>query len=243
MINAFRSARRVVVFTGAGISTESGIPDFRSAGGIWTRMEPILYDAFLTSEDARLTDWERRFDMAERFAAAEPNAAHRVVAALARSGLVTTVITQNIDGLHTRAGVPREKLIEIHGAGDHATCLECGTRHEIEYAKETIERTGASPRCTACGGLIKAAIISFGQPMPEAELQRAMEESIEADLFLALGTSLVVYPAAALPQVAREAGAMLVIASRAPTEQDKDADLVVRTPLAATFAIIEQVKI
>ncbi|MCF3934546.1 Sir2 family NAD-dependent protein deacetylase [Acuticoccus sp. M5D2P5] len=243
LLDALRSAGRVVVFTGAGISTESGIPDFRSTGGMWSRMEPILYDAFLTSEDARLTDWQRRFDMAERFAAAEPNAAHRVIARLAQEGKVTTVVTQNIDGLHARAGVPRDKLIEIHGAGDHARCLDCGKRHEIAEAKHAIETTGAAPRCADCGGLVKAAIISFGEPMPQDDLEAAMRAAVEADLFLALGTSLVVYPAAALPQLAREAGARLVIASRAPTEQDQDADFVVRTPLAATFAALEQVKI
>ncbi|MBJ3774197.1 Sir2 family NAD-dependent protein deacetylase [Acuticoccus sp. 2012] len=242
LADAFAASRRAVVFTGAGISTESGIPDFRSAGGIWSRMEPILYDAFLTSEEARLTDWRRRFDMAERFSAAEPNGAHRAIAHLTRAGPVDLVVTQNIDGLHQRSGVPADRLVTLHGSGDHAVCLSCGMRHEISYAQATIEKTGKSPRCTRCGGLIKAAIISFGQPMPEDALHQAMEATVEADLFVAAGTSLVVYPAAALPAMAKEAGATLIIASRDPTDQDATADLVIRTPLAATFAPLESMK-
>lgn len=242
LAEAFEGANSAVVFTGAGISTESGIPDFRSAGGIWSRMEPIMYDNFLTSEDARLEDWRRRFDMAERFANAQPNGAHKAIAHLAKTGPVSLVVTQNIDGLHHRSGVPAEKLVEIHGAGDHAKCLDCGKRHEISFAQDQIAKTGLSPRCTGCGGLLKAAIISFGQPMPENELQRALEESVTADLFVAAGTSLVVYPAAALPLMAKEAGAKLIICSREPTEQDQMADLVIRTPLAETFGPLEQMK-
>ncbi|UOM34854.1 Sir2 family NAD-dependent protein deacetylase [Acuticoccus sp. I52.16.1] len=242
LAEAFAQATRAVVFTGAGISTESGIPDFRSAGGIWSRMEPILYDTFVTSEEARLEDWRRRFDMAERFAAARPNGAHEAIAHLATAGPVSLVVTQNIDGLHSRAGVPPEKLVELHGAGDHATCLECGTRHEISFAQDQIAKTGMSPRCTVCGGLLKAAIISFGQAMPEDDLERAMKESVMADLFVAAGTSLVVYPAAALPQMAKEAGARLIICSRDPTDQDQEADLLVRTPLAETMGPLKQMK-
>lgn len=236
LAKAFAGARRAVVFTSAGISTESGIPDFRSAGGIWSRVEPILYDAFLTSEDARLEDWRRRFEMAARFAAAAPNAAHLAVARLVDAGNVALVVTQNIDGLYGRSGVPRDRLVELHGAGDHARCLDCSTRHELSHAQATIAKTGLSPRCTACGGLLKAAIVSFGEPMPVEALHLAMSAAVEAHLFVALGTSLVVYPAAALPQLAKESGATLVICSAAPTEQDGTADLVVRTPLAATFA-------
>lgn len=238
---AFRSARRAVVFTGAGISTESGIPDFRSPGGVWSRMEPILYDDFIRSEAARLEDWRRRFEMAKLFAQAEPNAAHRVVARLAREGRVALVVTQNIDGLHGRAGTPAEHLVEIHGTGAHATCLSCGARHEIAWAEETIAATGAAPRC-GCGGLVKAAVISFGQAMPQAAMAQATAASAAADLFVALGSSLVVYPAASLPIIAKESGARLVIASRAPTEQDPLADLVLRTPIAATFAPLESIR-
>lgn len=242
LADLIREAGNVVVFTGAGISTDSGIPDFRSPGGLWSRMEPILFDAFCTSEAARLEDWRRRFAMARDFARAEPNAAHRVIARLVREGKVTTVITQNIDGLHVRAGMPRERLVEIHGCADFARCLDCGRRHEISDAQADLERTGASPRCIDCGGLVKAAIVSFGEPMPEAAMHAAMAASVQADLFIAAGSSLVVYPAAALPQMAREAGARLVIASRDPTEQDATADLVLRAPLAAMFAPLESMK-
>jgi NAD-dependent deacetylase len=233
-------ARRAVVFTGAGISTESGIPDFRSPGGVWSRMQPILFDDFVASEAARLEDWRRRFEMARLFAAAEPNAAHRAVARHAREDRVALVVTQNIDGLHGRAGTPPERLVEIHGTGAYATCLSCGERHEILWAEETIARTGTAPRC-ACGGLVKAAVVSFGQAMPVNEMTRASEAAAEADVFVALGSSLVVYPAASLPLIAAEAGATLVIASRAPTEQDRLADVVIRTPLAETFAAAERI--
>lgn len=238
----FRRARRAVVFTGAGISTESGIPDFRSPGGIWSRMTPVTYQDFVSSEKKRLEDWQRRFGMARLIAECAPNAAHRALAHLVREGVVAMVVTQNIDGLHARAGVPPEKLVELHGTNSHATCLDCGARMEIAEAERIVEETGASPRCLACGGLVKAAVVSFGQAMPEEEMRRAMEASVMADLFVAAGSSLVVYPAAAFPQIAREAGARLVIANREPTEQDRAAHIVVRTPLAETFAPLENMK-
>jgi NAD-dependent deacetylase len=191
-------------------------------------MEPILYDAFLTSEAARLEDWRRRFDMAARFRAAEPNAAHRAVARYVEMGRVALVVTQNIDGLHARSGVPADRLVELHGTSAYARCLDCGARHELSHAQDAIAKTGMSPRCTSCGGLLKAAVVSFGEAMPVEALHRAMSAAVEADLFLALGTSL--------PQLAAEAGAALVICSQAPTDQDGAAELVVRTPLAATFA-------
>lgn len=233
---ALANARRAIVLTGAGVSTQSGIPDFRSPGGIWSKMTPITYDEFVASETARLTDWERRFDMAERFSGATPNAAHIAMARLAQDGPVDLVVTQNIDGLHRRAGLPEERLVEIHGTGDHALCLDCGLRHEIEEARLAIEATGRAPRCRGCGGLVKAAIISFGQAMPEAAMRRAETAARGCDLFIAAGTSLVVYPVAGLTLVAKAAGARLVIASTAPTEQDDVADILIRTPLSETFA-------
>jgi len=238
----FRAARRAVVFTGAGISTESGIPDFRSPGGIWSRMTPITYQEFLASERKRREDWQRRFAMARLLDECGPNAAHRAVAHLVREGVVSLVVTQNIDGLHARAGVPRERLVELHGTNDFATCLDCAARMEIAEAERIVEETARSPRCAACGGLVKAAVVSFGQEMPEEAMQRAMEAAVEADLFVAAGSSLVVYPAAAFPQIALEAGARLVIANREPTEQDSSAHIVVRTPLAETFAPLENMK-
>ncbi|GAB5376783.1 MAG: NAD-dependent protein deacetylase [Acuticoccus sp.] len=229
-------ARNVVVLTGAGLSTESGIPDFRSPGGIWSRMEPIEYHAFCTSEAARQEDWRRRFEMAALFADAEPNAAHRAIAHLAADGPVSTVITQNIDGLHTRAATPEAALIEIHGTAAHAHCIDCRQRMEIAQARALLERTGAAPRCPACGGFVKAAVVSFGEAMPEDKLYRAQTAATACDLMIAAGTSLVVYPVAALPLMARAAGARLIIMSQAPTEQDAEAVVVIRSSLAATFA-------
>jgi len=234
-----RAARRALVLTGAGLSTDSGIPDFRSPGGLWTRMNPVAFDEFCASEDARLEDWRRRFEMARLFAGAEPNAAHRAIAQAVRTGPVETVVTQNIDGLHARAGTPPQALIEIHGTLSHARCLSCGLRHEIADAQEAIARTGASPRCGACGGLVKAAIVSFGEPMPHEALLDAQRAALACDLLSAAGTSLVVYPVAALPLMARAAGARIVIASREATEQDEIADVVIRSPLAETFAPVE----
>ena len=227
-----RQSQRTVVLTGAGLSTESGIPDFRSPGGLWSQMRPIEFDDFVSSEAARQEDWRRRFEMAALFASAEPNAAHRAIAHLAADGPVTTVVTQNIDGLHRRAGTPADRLIEIHGTGDHARCLDCGRRHEIAEAERMIAETGLSPRCSRCGGLV----ISFGEAMPEAAMRAAQEAAAACDLLIAAGTSLVVYPAAALPLIAHEAGARIVIASCEATEQDEIADIAIRSTLAATFA-------
>ena len=240
LAEAFAETESAAVLTGAGLSTESGLPDFRSPGGIWSRMQPIEFDDFLVSEEARLEDWRRRFQMAELFAAAEPNAAHHVLADLAHAGKVACIVTQNIDGLHTRAGTPAERLVEIHGTAGHAHCLTCGARVEIEDAKAQIEARGTAPRCEVCGGLVKAAVVSFGEAMPIEAMRRAEDAASGADVFVAAGTSLAVYPAAALPMIAREAGALLIIASRAPTELDDYADLIIRTPLAETFAALRK---
>lgn len=238
LTKAFASARNAVVLTGAGLSTESGIPDFRSPGGIWSQMAPITYQEFVASEEARLMDWSRPFDMAQRFEAAEPNAAHRALTKLAIDGPVKLIATQNIDGLHQRAGTPPERLITLHGSGDHAKCLDCGLRSEIFAAKQTIEKTGVAPRCARCGGLVKAAVISFGEAMPVAAMAQAEAAAANCDLFVAAGTSLVVYPAAGLSIVAAQAGARVLIVSQAATEQDHLATCMIRTPVAATFTAL-----
>ena len=160
-------ARRAVVFTGAGISTESGIPDFRSPGGIWTQMAPIYFDDFLASEEARRETWRRRFAMEDAFGAAEPNRGHRAVDALVRRGKVGAVITQNIDGLHQASGIPSEKIIELHGNTTYAACLDCGARHELGDIRLAFERDGTAPRCRRCKGFVKTATISFGQARSE----------------------------------------------------------------------------
>ncbi|WMS41598.1 Sir2 family NAD-dependent protein deacetylase [Acuticoccus sp. MNP-M23] len=232
---------RTLVLTGAGISTESGIPDFRSPGGLWSRMEPISYDAFVADEDARLEDWNRRFQMHEIFMRADPNPAHKVIAQMARKGPVAHVVTQNIDGLHGRAGTPAEKLTEIHGTCAHAHCLSCGERTNIAYARQYIASNEISPRCPVCGGLVKAAVVSFGETVPMEKLARAQQEAVSCDLLVAVGSSLVVYPVAALPAMAKAAGATIVIVTGTATEQDEIADIVIRSPIAGTFSPLEEI--
>jgi NAD-dependent deacetylase len=234
MANDFKSladmlhaARRIVVFTGAGISTESGIPDFRSPGGIWTRMAPIDFRDFVSSAEMRREAWRRRFAMEESFAAAKPNEGHKAVAALIARGIASHVITQNIDNLHQDSGVPEEKVIEIHGNTRYAKCLDCGARMELAPIRAHFEAHGEPPDCTFCGGIVKTATISFGQAMPELEMARAERATRDCDLFLVLGSSLVVYPAAGFPTLAKRTGARLVIVNREPTDQDEIADLVV----------------
>ncbi|HEY6434086.1 MAG TPA: Sir2 family NAD-dependent protein deacetylase [Acetobacteraceae bacterium] len=228
-------AQRVVVFTGAGISTESGIPDFRGPGGIWTKQKPIYFDAFLASETARRETWRRRFESDPVMRAARPNRGHAAVAELVREGKAAAVITQNIDGLHQVSGVPAEKVIELHGNTTYATCLDCAQRYEIEALRPAFERTGEAPVCDLCGGLVKSATISFGQAMPAAAMRRAEQETLVADLFLAVGSSLVVYPAAGFPELAKRNGAALVIVNRDPTPLDDLADLVVNRAIGETL--------
>ncbi|ADZ70409.1 SIR2 family NAD-dependent protein deacylase [Polymorphum gilvum] len=232
-------AGRVVVLTGAGISTESGIPDFRSPGGIWSRMRPIQYRDFVASEADRLEDWRRRFVMLADFERAEPNCAHLALARLACAGLIDTVVTQNIDGLHGRAGLPADRLIELHGNATHARCLDCGAPAELRE-QEAEAAAGRSPRCRVCDGLLKAAVVSFGQAMPEDETARAFAAAAAADLFVVIGSSLVVHPAADLPLAAARAGAELAIVNRDPTPLDRLASVVIRTPIAETFRALAQ---
>jgi len=228
-------ARRAVVFTGAGISTESGIPDFRSPGGIWTRMAPIYFDDFLASENARRETWRRRFAMEDQFGAAEPNRGHRAVDALVHRDKVDAVITQNIDGLHQASGIPSEKIVELHGNTTYATCLDCATRYELADIRIAFERDGEAPRCRRCHGFVKTATISFGQAMPQAEMRRAEIATLAADLFIVLGSSLVVYPAAGFPELAKRNGAVLAIVNREPTGLDDIADLVIHQGIGDTL--------
>ena len=229
-------AKRAVVFTGAGISTESGIPDFRSPGGIWTLMAPIYFDEFLASEEARRETWRRRFAMEDIFKAAEPNRGHRAVDALVRRGKVAAVITQNIDNLHQSSGISTEHVIELHGNNSYALCLGCGKRYELSWVRR--EFTAASERAPdcECGGHIKTATISFGQQMPEREMRRAEQLTLDCDLFLAVGSSLVVWPAAGFPQLAKRNGARLVIINREATEFDEIADLVIRQDIGTVLS-------
>ncbi|HEY4342862.1 MAG TPA: Sir2 family NAD-dependent protein deacetylase [Parvibaculum sp.] len=231
-------AARVVVFTGAGISTESGIPDFRSPGGIWTKMSPIDFDEFLRSPEMRREAWRRKFEIDKTIVAAEPNKGHMAVAKLVDTGKVTHVITQNIDNLHQNSGVPAARIIELHGNGTYAKCLDCGLRHELDEVRALYDASDGAPACKSCGGIVKSATISFGQSMPEEEMRRAEEATLACDLFLAIGSSLQVYPAAGFPIVAKRNGAKLVILNREPTGLDEIADLVIHDEIGPTLAPI-----
>ena len=228
-------AARIVIFTGAGISTESGIPDFRSPGGIWTRMRPIDFSEFMSSEEARRESWRRRFATDGTMREAEPNRGHRAVATLMNRGKAGAVITQNIDGLHQASGVPADRVIELHGNTTYAHCLDCGQRYEIEDIRIEFERTGDAPNCQSCGGYVKTATISFGQSMPPAAMIRAEQETLGCDLFIAIGSSLVVYPAAGFPELAARNGIRLVILNREPTGLDPYADLVLHREIGVTL--------
>ena len=219
--------RNGVVFTGAGISTESGISDFRSPGGVWSRMSPIDYQDFISSAAARRESWRRKIESDKEMLAAEPNRGHRAVAKLVGAGKVHTIITQNIDGLHQRSGVADESIIEIHGNATFAKCLDCAERYELAPIMAAFQQDGTLPICQRCAGIVKTATISFGQPMPVPEMERAEQAAKSCELFLAIGSSLVVYPAAAFPGIAKLNGATLVILNREPTDMDRLADLVV----------------
>ena len=241
-IAAFRgllqTSRHVVFFTGAGISTESGIPDFRSPGGVWSTMKPIYFQEFVAREDKRREAWERAFSGRAGWVGRKPNAGHMAVARLVAQGRCSAVITQNVDNLHQASGVPPEKVIELHGNASYATCLECGLRHELEDLKALYEATGDLPACRACGGLVKTATISFGQSMPADPMAKAEAETLACDLFLVLGSSLVVYPAAGFPLLAKQAGAKLAIVNREATELDPYADLVLHDEIGPVMTAV-----
>lgn len=233
---ALNQSRRLVIFTGAGLSTESGVPDFRTPGSPWMANKPIPFEAFVVSNAARQEAWRRKFTMDDSFAGAQPSKVHRLLADFVREGRALGIITQNIDGLHQEAGTPAEKLIELHGNGTYATCLDCGLRHELSVIRERFEATGRPPLCEDCSGLVKSATISFGQRMPEEAMRRADALARAADLFLVIGSSLVVHPAAQLPLVAKAAGAQLIIVNREATPLDEAADLLVQAEIGAAFA-------
>jgi NAD-dependent deacetylase len=236
-------ARRAVVFTGAGVSTESGIPDFRSPGGFWTRYKPIAFDEFLASEETRLEAWRRFLMIHKTIGEARASAGHLAVARLVERGHVACVITQNIDGLHEEAGVAREKIIEIHGNGTYAKCLSCGLRHEISWVSDVILREAKPPCCTGCGGIVKSATISFGQAMPEQEMADARAATLDADLFIAIGSSLQVFPAAGFPVMAKQNRTPLVIVNREETGLDGLADLVVNAEIGLVMdALIRRIE-
>jgi NAD-dependent deacetylase len=232
-------ARRVAIFTGAGISTESGIPDFRSPGGVWSRMSPITFQDFVRSEAGRREAWDRAFSGRAGWVGwvgREPNAGHHAVARLIASGKARAVITQNVDNLHQAAGVPADRVIELHGNASYAACLECGLRHELDALKALYQATGDLPACRDCGGIVKTATISFGQTVPMDRRRRAEAEALACDLFLVLGSSLAVVPAADIPPMAKDNGAQLAIVNRDPTHQDALADLVLHDEIGPVLS-------
>ena len=230
------AARRAVIFTGAGMSTESGIPDFRSPGGVWSRMKPIYFQDFVADADMRREAWNRAFSGVAGWVGAEPNQGHYAVARLVARGKVSSVITQNVDNLHQASGIPATQVLELHGNAGYATCLDCGLRHELDVLKQSFLGRGEIPVFRDCGGLVKVATVSFGQPMPPAVMRLAEIETLACDLFIVLGSSLVVFPAAGFPVMAKRNGARLVIVNRDPTDMDDIADLVLNTEIGPIMA-------
>lgn len=230
-----RASRRVLIFSGAGISTESGIPDFRSPGGLWSKIQPIYFQEFVASEHTRREAWRRRFSNADGWVGAKPNRGHYAVAELVRCGRASAVVTQNVDNLHQVSGVPEEKVIELHGNSTYAKCLKCQTRVELDELQHEFEATNTVGPCKRCGGILKTATISFGQQMPELPMRRTQEETLACDLFLVLGSSLSVFPAADFPVHAKRNGAKLVIVNRDPTPLDQQADLVIHEGIGDTL--------
>lgn len=235
IVELIANARSIAFLSGAGISTESGIADFRSPGGIWSKIKPIQYQDILSDEDIRLEDWRRRFHFQAEFDAAEPNDGHRAIAEILKGDSGLGLVTQNIDGLHQRSGLDEAQMIEIHGNGTRAACLTCESPMSLAEAKGIIEKSGRAPRCRRCDGLVKANVISFGQPMPVDKVVAATRMAQACDLFVVVGSSLVVQPVATLPVQAMQSGAKLLIINRDPTPLDSVADLVVHADLGATL--------
>ena len=238
-------SKRFIVFVGAGLSTESGIPDFRSPGGLWDRYNPedFYYQNFVASEKSREKYWQMATEMYQTLKNARPNPAHRAIAELEKLGRLDRVITQNIDGLHFKAGNTAEKVIELHGTALFVYCLSCKKRYDRDEIQGRLQKGIKVPYCDACGGILKPATISFGQSMPEQETQEAFERATLSDLFMVIGSSLVVQPAASLPQVAKRNGARLIIINREETPMDDLADLVIHGQAGPIMAgIVASVK-
>lgn len=217
-------ARRILVFTGAGISTGSGIPDFRGPKGIWTKYQPVYYQEFLSSEEKRIEHWQYKMETWAQFKDARPNATHRAIAELEALGRVQAVVTQNIDGLQQAAGTREDRVLELHGTTRWIECISCGERSAPEKAMRFFEEHRTPPLCS-CGGLLKSATISFGQPLNPEVMRRAAAEASRSDLVLALGSTLSVYPAAEIPLVAARRGIPYLIINQGPTEHDEIATL------------------
>lgn len=230
-VELIKKSSRIVGFTGAGVSTESGISDYRSKGGLWERFTPVYYDEFLRDEEKRRLYWQRKIEMWPSLRDAQPNAGHRFFFQLHAAGKLSGLITQNIDGLHAKAGLPREKIVRIHGTNAEIICLSCGRILPAEALMEGMEPGEPAPRCSECGGLLKPNTISFGQNLDPQELERAEQLSANCDLMLCLGSSLVVHPAAGFPAEAARRGAALVIVTLSETPLDSAASVLIRRPI------------
>jgi len=229
-------AKNIVIFTGAGISTESGIPDFRGPQGVWKTNTPIYFQDFIGSEEVRKESWKRKFSGKDIIKKAKPNIGHLAVAEIINKHESAYLITQNVDNLHQDAGVPDDKITEIHGNASYASCLDCGIRYELKPIKKDFLENEIVPYCNSCGGIIKTATISFGQSMPEEGMQMAQRKTLGCDLFITIGTSLVVYPAAGFPKLAKEIGANLIIINNEPTDFDPIADLIIHEQIGKVFS-------
>ena len=232
-------ARRIVGFTGAGLSTESGIPDYRSAGGLWTTYEPVFFRDFLASAQARRRYWERTLAQWPAIRDARPNSGHEFLARLARQGRLVGLITQNIDGLHEISGIPGEILVNLHGTARETLCLSCGARFASEEIAATADLARGIPACPRCGGLLKPATVSFGQALAPGDLARAARMAGGCDLMLVVGSTLLVSPAAELPLVAKRAGAKLAIVTLSATPLDAEADLVLNVRIGELVEALE----
>ena len=231
-------SKKLVFFTGAGISTNSGIPDFRGPKGVWKTSTPINFQDFVSSKEKRIESWERKFSNELSIDSATPNIGHFKLAEIMNSKEETHLITQNVDNLHQDSGIDNSKITELHGNATYAKCLDCSKKYELTFLKEDFLSTKEPPLCNICGGIIKTATISFGQAMPEEEMITAQKVSIKSDLFICLGSSLAVFPAADLPLLAKETGAILVIINNEPTQMDHLSDLVINRDISEVLSEI-----
>jgi NAD-dependent deacetylase len=227
LIRYLRHSERILVFTGAGISTGSGIPDFRGPNGIWKRRQPVYYDDFMSSEAARVEHWDYKLEGWAAFREAQPNATHAAIMRLEEAGKLLKVVTQNIDGLHSKAGISGERLVELHGTNSRVECQSCHRRSDPEPHFESFRQTRRAPRCQ-CGGLLKPATISFGQNLRTADLEQADQAARHADFVIALGSTLSVHPAAGIPLLAARSGAPYAIINRGATDHDDSPEVVLR---------------
>jgi NAD-dependent deacetylase len=218
---AIRESSEIVVFTGAGISTESGIPDFRSPGGIWSRYRPVTFQEYVSSEESRIEVWRRRLETYEADKNASPNIGHFFVQSLHVKDKLIGLITQNVDGLHSASGLPDEKIVELHGSHRKVLCLQCDKTYDPHAIIKRLVGDFTAPKCDDCGGILKSATVSFGQAMPERAMRRAQEWTDQARIFIVMGSSLQVQPAASFPLLARRNGALLAIVNREPTPLDE----------------------